>query len=286
MSNIINLELWGGSHQFDTNQKIFKLNRQYGLFSNITVAIYGIAKIKTLGYDVDSINFYLAEYAINYDFYHDLFISSHNDLLSFEEADKLINTIQPTSHGLTRGWNMFFKEDLDKVRDIAYKVYTKYFSPNNDVLLEYENITKKNNINFQKTAFIWARKTDKTNEIKIPSANEYYDSIKNINSIDSILVQTDDNTVVDEFLSIKDSRINILNDIPLSDSKSGFHERLYSITDKSFIEKYNMSKISYLQKIFAMVNTASKCEYVACYPGNLTTMIPLIRKSFHNCILF
>jgi len=286
MNNIINLELWGGSHQFDINQKLFKLNRQYGLFSNITVAIYGIAKIKTLGYDVDIINFYLAEYAADYDFYHDLFILSHDNLLTLEEADELINTIQPTSHGLTRGWNMFFKEDLDKVRDITYKIYTKYFSPNSDVLFQYKNIIEKNNINFQKTAFIWARKTDKINEIKIPSAYEYYEPIKNNDTIDCILVQTDDITVVNEFISIKDSRIKILNDIPLSDGQSGFHERLYSITNELFIEKYNISKICYLQKIFAMVNIASECEYVVCYPGNLTTMIPLIRKSFHNCILF
>lgn len=289
-NSYIPLDLWGGNNSFNIKTNSFILNRPYGLFSNITVAIYGIAKLKTLGYNVNNIELYLSEYANNYNFYPHLFnscIDKSIDIITNEEAYSLINTIHPTSHGLSRGWNTFVKEDLTKVQYILSKIYNVYFNINQYVKTYYENITHLYNISFQDSAFIWARKTDKTNETNIPTANTYYNTLNQLsNNINHIFIQTDDASVVEDFLSINDSRISILNFIPVSTTNKGFHERLYLIEEQDFLNTYGCSKITYLQQILAMVNVAKDCKYFVSYPGNLTTVIPMLRGSFDNCILF
>lgn len=287
--NTIALDLWGGHNLFDIDSCTFILNRQYGLFSNITVAMYGICKIKSLGYNVKHLNLYLSEYIDQYNFYLDLFeykyINNTDEIISTEEADIFMNTVHPTSHGLSRGWNQFVSADLIKIMPIINKIYNHYFVNNYLIQQLYNNIVIKNNISFNNSVFIWARKTDKVHETQMPSAQDYLSHITNYN-ISNIYVQTDDKTVISEFEGIGDNRIKFLTEIPLSDSSSGFHERLYNVDDNTFYEKYNMSKQDYLRTLLAMTQIAAKCEYFISYPGNLTTMLPILRQSFDKCILF
>jgi len=290
MSNIIPLDLWGGNLSFDIDRSTFILNRQYGLFSNITVGMFGVCKIKSLGYNVQNIDFYLAEYDNNYNFYNDLFIkkdiSSNNELLTLSEAEFFMNTVHPTSHGLSRGWNIFYKEDLEKVMSILQKLYYHYFESNNAIMGIKDFIKNINYMQSHNTAFIWARKTDKFNETQLPSADRYLSEINNYSNIQNIYLQTDDPTVVSDFQQINDNRIKYLNSIPMSSNSSGFHERLYMISNEEFMNKYQISKIQYLQQILAMVSLAAESEYFVGYPGNLTTIIPMIKGSFNNCLLF
>lgn len=286
-----NFSLWGGNNSYDPVTETLIINRAYGLFSNITISIWCIAKLKTMGYDIKKLNLYLLEYILNYDCYNDLFIQiGDTSNLSRTEADKLISTIQASPYGLTNGWGDFAKEEIDKNREALNKIYVSFFTPNNIVNKYYNEIIDKYQIPFKKTAFIWARKTDKTSETKIPPSINYYNALNKSclhnNIIENILIQTDDNSVIDDFMNISDSRIRILNYIPTSLNNRGFHEQLYAKDDKEFQQTFNCSKIEYLQKILAMVIVASKCEYFVCYPGNLTTMVPLIRGHSERCILF
>jgi hypothetical protein len=100
----------------------------------------------------------------------------------------------------------------------------------------------------------------------------------------NIILQTDDIAIYDEF----NNKINckILNEVPFSDDSKGFHVNLNLINNDTFYSKYNMSKIEYLQKMISLVIIASKCKHVIIYPGNLSTVIPIIRGNFYNVYNF
>lgn len=287
-----NFSLWGGNNSYDPITETLTINRSYGLFSNITITIWCIAKLKTMGYNVKKLNLYLLEYIRDHNCYSDLFLQiADASNLSKIEADGLVSAIQASPYGLTMGWGDFTKDEIDKNREVLNKIYLMFFNPNNTVNKYYNNIIDKYQILFKKTAFIWARKTDKTSETKIPSAINYYNALNKLCSynntvIENILIQTDDNSVIDDFINIPDNRIGILNYIPTSLNNRGFHEQLYAKNDNEFQQTFNCSKIEYLQKILAMVIVASRCEYFVCYPGNLTTIVPLIRGNSERCILF
>jgi hypothetical protein len=66
------LDLWGGEHSLDTETLNYKITRDCGLFSNLTVGMYGIMKYHSLGFLPKTISLCLYEYKNNYDFYSDL----------------------------------------------------------------------------------------------------------------------------------------------------------------------------------------------------------------------
>ena len=286
--NHIELDLWGGHQKFETNKLIYHINRPCGLFSNITVAMYGICKIKSLGFDVKTIDFYLQDYERHYNFYDDLFIKKDlpsGGLISLEEAILFMDTVHPTKYGLSRGRNDFYKQDLEKVMPIAKKIYNHYFSVNKKIVRTIRNIEKE--ILYRDAVFIWARKTDKTVESDVPSVNRYLKEVNSCTNIKHIYIQTDDFEVAEEFQLIDDARITVLGILPISNANShGFHVNLSHVSGEQFFNDYKMSKIEYLRNLLAMVHIAAKCKYYIGYPGNLTTVIPCIKNSFKNCILF
>jgi hypothetical protein len=286
---IESLDLWGGSGSYNTETETLTINRLYGFYSNIIITLYGICKLKSQRYNVKKIELYLNEYIQNYDFYHDLFLYKEmtDEIISIEEALSVIDNIAPSVYGFGSNIRTFDKEKLEKYIKILIKIYNHYFTNNINVQNYIDNIIKKYSIELDNTVFIWARRTDKYIETELPDASDYINEAHKCNDIKKILVQTDDLSLVDEFKSINDHLIQFLNELPYSQSNDkGFHNHLSSICNNDFENTHGMSKINYLQKFLATTNIASKSKYFISYPGNMMTIVPIMRQNFDNCKLF
>lgn len=278
-----NFELWGGDHNYNKQTKTYKIDRPYGIFSNMTVSTYGIFLLEMNGYKVENLQFILNEYIPGEDIYSDLFELNPKKIEwnNFEES-KLSHFQQrcfPTSFGLT--WNI---QDLDL--EITNEIIQKFFQPNEEVLSTYKKIIKEKNIDLNDTLFIWARKTDKINETKIPEVSEYLKVIQENNLPNKkVILQTDDITVFDEFKK-QGLDFDYLELIPFSTDGSAFHGRLDMISDEFFKEKYGITKLEYIKYMFISSLICKNSNYSIIYPGNPTTYIPMMKNSFENCILF
>jgi hypothetical protein len=278
------LDLLGDEHLFDKKEKIYTLKRHYGLFSNLNVMTYGILKFYKHGYKSKNLKIYLVEYDDTIDFYDNLFSKSDNDYyldnISSYEINNHLEICYPNHLGVG-----FRKEDINfKIFNI---INDKFFKPNNKVKNIIRNIEEKNNINYDNSVFIWARKTDKVTETNIPNANDY---IKILNGLQlknmDIIIQSDDKSVYDEF-NTENFIYKNLNELPLSeDSNIAFYTNLNRLTNDEYYNLYGHSKIEYLQKTLALVHIASKCNTVIIYPGNLATYIPIIRGNWNNVYSF
>ena len=282
--NNILLELWGGEHNLDKTTLNYKMDRCCGLFSNLTVVMYGIMKYYSLGYLPETIALYLNEYKDNYDFYHDLF-KKNNIHLDFDDIDEeemfhFFRYGEPNSLGLGRK-----KSDINF--SILSKVLIKYFTLSDTCHKTINRIITKHNIDLNNTVFIWARKTDKIHESKIPTAETYINILTKNNLINKkIILQTDDISVLNEFKALK-LNFQSLEEIPYSKSNSGFHEKMsIKYNDEQFINEYDMSKVEYLQKLLSLSKIASMCEFSIIYPGCLSTLIPIFKNSFNNQFSF
>lgn len=280
----INLDLWGGVHYLDTNTLIYYLNRPYGLFSNLTVCMYGIVKYILMGYTPSHIVLKLSEYKSNYDFYPDLFQANENYNIDFsniseKEFEDFLKYCEPNFLGLGRK-----KDDVNF--NILFQIKEKYFSISAKVQNILDDMIQKHNICVDNTIFIWARKCDKVYEVEIPEINDYLNVIKNNELFGyKIIIQTDDASVLESFTN---TNINFttLNELPYSTSKNGFHNNLNIIDDSHFESSFNLTKIEYLQKLLALAYLASKCKYTITYPGCLTTYIPILKNNFINSFNF
>jgi hypothetical protein len=253
------------------------------------MSLFGVCMLKQTSYRVSNIRLCLNEYEHNYDFYNDFFQTQQNSFeISEEEANLVVNNLHPTNYGLSDLSHRFNKQKLTELLPILIKLYNKFFTINNDIKYEIENILNTYNINYSMSAFIWARKTDKVTESRIPNTIDYIKQLDNTN-IKKIYFQTDDVSILEEIAIIKtiDDRIIVLNELPTSnDTNKGFHSHLYNVSNADFMNRHNMSKIDYLKKFLAITHIASQCNYFVSYPGNMLTIVPLMRQSFNNCILF
>lgn len=280
--NIVNLDLWGGTHEYNKLEKTYYLNRHAGLFSNLSVCSYGILTYINMGFTPENISLILTEYDNTLDFYNELF-KINNDKLDLSDIpeDVLQYNLryqEPSHLGLGR-------EKRHINFDISNRIIKKYFSLSDNTKNIYNNILEKYNIDFDNTVFIWARKTDKIVENDVPSVDTYLKILYDNNLTNKkIILQTDDINVFNEFNSKQ--TINILDELPFSDDLNGFHVNLNSVSNTIFYEKYKMSKIEYLQRLLSLVIIASKCKYVILYPGNLSMVVPIIRGNFDNVFNF
>jgi hypothetical protein len=282
-ANKIILDLWSGEHSLDKETLNYKINRGCGLFSNLTVGMYGIMKYNSLGYLPKTISLYLNEYEYDYDFYYDLF--KPNDFnLNFDDIDKdemfnFFRYCEPNSLGLGR-------KKLDVNFKILDRIIKKYFTPSDTCNQIIDNIILKHNINLNNTVFIWARKTDKVFEVDIPTPETYVNILKENNLIDKdIILQTDDFSVLNEFKSLG-LKFKTLNELPYSYTNNGFHVGMSKTNDDEFIKEFNMTKVEYLQKLLSLSKIASMCEYSIVYPGCLSTLIPIFKNNFNNQFSF
>jgi len=134
---------------------------------------------------------------------------------------------------------------------------------------------------------VWARRTDKTIETVVPTTEQYLEQIEKCKEVNRVFIQTDDKEVAEQFSNVNDARFVVLPDLPLAyNNHIGFHSNMNAIPWRVFELEYKMSKVEYLQTFLALTYFAASCKYYIGYPGNLTTMVPLIRRSFDNCFLF
>lgn len=282
--NEISLDLWGGSHILNKDSLEYTIIRDCGLFSNLTVSMYGIMKYYSLGFTPKKLSLFLNEYKFNHDFYPDLFKLTNFDL-NFDDigSDELYNFYrfcEPNPLGLGRR-----KSEVNF--NILNRILHKFFNLSDECYKIYNSIIKDNNIDFSNTVFVWARKTDKIYETNLPNAEKYKSILVENNLLNKdIILQTDDISVLEEFnkLNIK---FRTLNEIPYSESNEGFHVKMsIKYDDDVFERRYNMSKTIYLQKLLSLSKIASMCEYSVVYPGCLTTFIPILKNGFTNQFSF
>jgi hypothetical protein len=282
--NKIILSLWGGEHTLDKETLNYTINRDCGLFSNLTVGMYGIMKYHSLGYAPTTISLCLNEYKYDYDFYYDLFkpnnINLNFDDISESEMFNFFRYCEPNSLGLGR-------RKIDVNFNILNKILTKYFTLSDTCSQIIDNILLKHNINLNNTVFIWARKTDKVFETDIPTPETYINILSKNNLINKdIILQTDDISVLNEF-KLLGLNFRTLDELPYSYTNNGFHIRMSTTyDDEQFINEFNMSKVEYLQKLLSLSKIASMCKYSVVYPGCLTTLIPIFKNNFNNQFSF
>ena len=280
--NLVKLDLWGGTHEYNKLDNTYYLNRHDGLFSNLCVCSYGLLTYVNMGLTPENISLKLTEYDDTLNFYTELFKLNNEkfDLsdISDEVLQRTLRYQEPSHLGLGRE-----KHHINF--DIISRVIKKYFSLSDNTKKVYDSILEKYNIDFENTIFIWARKTDKVVENQVPSVDTYLKIIYDNNLENKkIILQTDDITVFNEFKS--KISINILDELPFSDDLNGFHVKLNLVSDTTFYTKYNMSKVEYLQRFLSLVIIASKCQHVILYPGNLSMVVPMIRGNFDNVYSF
>ncbi len=268
-------------HNYDPAVGTYTIHRIYGICSNILVALHGLAKVISLGHRPSKIVFKPAEYIQDADIYKTLF--------EFVErapgrpaAALLANELYPSAYGLSQGWQSFNKEVLGR-HLLALQDLMHYFSPSWNVKDQMLKLTSIEDIDPQKTVFIWARGTDKTKESELPSPAHYLSIAKNVSHGNQIIVQTDDIQIARAFEA--DPTIKVLKHMPFSD-QVGFHERLCNMSDIDFIKKNYMTRHEYIAKFYATLLVAAQCSVFIGYPGNLTTMVPILRGSFNGCYLF
>ena len=269
------LELWGGQHYIKND--IYHLKRMCGLFSNITVMLYGIPKFIKNGYTPTNLSMQLMEYDNEINFYPLLFDYKNKvnlDDISEDEMNYFFRFTEPNYLGIGR-------QKCHLNFTILNRIIQSYFQLNDNILKIIKEIKEINLIDYENTVFIWARKTDKIVEIFVPEAERYIELYNSLHLNKRVIIQSDDITVYNDFNKLGFDYDN-LNVIPVSNNNNGFHVNLNTISDDTFYEMYKMTKLNYLQKLLALMWIASKCHTVIIYPGNLCTLIPIIRGNWNN----
>jgi len=282
----LSIDLWGGQHLFYPKDKEYRVIRDCGLFSNMCVSMYGVMEwYKRLGVSPEKITFNLIEYFTeDCDVYSMLFNTSKHPIqlkdLSEERLHKFFRYFEPNPLGIGRNkWHFDW--------DIINRLLAKYYRVSNEVESVFNRIQITHSIEFEHTVFIWARKTDKVWETKVPSARTYKDVLEKNNLMSKrIILQTDDLTVLEDFQN-EQICVETLNEIPYADPNLAFHQKLSQrLTSEQFIVNYGLGKIDYLQRLLALMLIASKCNGCVIYPGGLSTIIPIFRGNFDNCFGF
>lgn len=287
---VITLDLWGGNQTYNNVTKTYRIERDCGIFSNLSVCIFGIFLLETENYKVENIEIIMREYFFDLDMYDILF--EKNDLqINFDDIPKeellfFKEHCYPTMCGLgLKGWDRVQSTIQNFNLKITNKIISKFFNPKQSVIEMYEKMKLQKNIVDGEYVFIWARKTDKVEESKVPDALAYYNELIENNLLDyRVFVQTDDPEVIKEFKDI-DFNFEFFDDIPVTDRYS-FHRWISHIDDTTFIEKYGLSKIDYVLKMYCVVLFASKSKMSLIYPGNPTTFVPIVKNTFDGFILF
>jgi hypothetical protein len=263
--------------------KTYRLVRDSGLYANLCFAIYEIVKYTIQGHKITNVELFLYEYENNKDFYTDLFINKGSnfslDHISQEEKNSFLKDCKPSHFGLG--------QDFGKINfKITNEVLNSFFRPNETVIKYYEMLKRNNNVDVNNTIFLWARRTDKIFESIIPKTETYLDVIKkNYNPGMTLLLQTDDRFVIEDFKKRK-VKFKILKEIPVSQSSKPFHTGLSSVSDEDFKKVFGITKKIHLIQILCLSLLGKDCSCSIIYPGNPTTYIPLTKGSFHEIYLF
>jgi hypothetical protein len=276
--------LYSHYDSYDDINKIYSHKRGAGLFSQLNWVIRMVSLLELKGYSVNEIQIFLEEYMSNVDVFNSIFnVKSNNlNLKSLPESQK--NEFET----LSMFSNVGLSENPKNLNlSITNQIISKFFNPSPEVIEWYNNFINHLGVDNKDIIFIWARRTDKQSESKIPTVDTYLDVLSKINCDGKkILIQTDDQSVLDEFKN-KDIEFLTLPQIPFSQKKDfPFHINMNFQTNEDFNEMYGISKIDHIRQMVALVMIAKNAYKSIIYPGNPTTFIPLFKGSFDDCILF
>lgn len=279
LSNILSLNY----ESYNQETKSYQFKRDAGLYANLVWVIRKIALLELNGYKVDSVELILDEY--NGEEAFDLFFEKNNNQIDYSNiSDKDKSYFE--QYLITSAFGLGIDDVKHLNFNITNQVIDKFFTPKESIVSYYNNLMYSNNIDINNTVFVWARSTDKAGESRIPDTSAYIGILNTLN-LDGkeILIQTDDYRVLNDFKS-SNFKFKTITQIPMSNNLIGFHNELKDIRDDKFISTYNITKQEYLIQMYCLSLIGRDSYKTILYPGNPTTYIPIIKKSFDNCYLF
>lgn len=291
-SDKVILDLWGGTQIYYISSKKYVIVRDCGMFSNISVAIFGIFILSINGYDIDEIEVTMTDYFWDRNIYPLLFEKQNVDLsfdfLSEDEIEFFVKNCHPTMVGLgLKNWgNTYIGSNIHNFDfRITKKIIDKFFKPKKEVIDVYNKMLVNKNLIGNDFVFVWARKTDKVEETSVPSAENYVEILKHYNLIeDRIFIQTDDKTMFDDFKSLN-LNFDYFDDIPFAKGYS-FHRLISKTPDNEFLLDYGITKNEYMIKMLCVILFSINSKKSIIYPGNPTTLSPMFKNTFDDFILF
>jgi len=279
LSNILSLNY----ESYNQETKEYQSKRDAGLYANLVWVIRKIALLELNGYKVESVELILDEY--NGEEAFDLFFEKNDNQIDYsnisnEDKSYFEQDLITSAFGLGT-------DDVKHLNfNITNQIIDKFFNPKESIISYYNNLLSSNNIDINNTVFVWARSTDKAGESKIPDTSAYISILNTLNlEGKEILIQTDDYRVLNDFKN-SNLKFKTISQIPMSNNLIGFHNELKDIRDDKFISTYNISKQEYLIQMYCLSLIGRDSYKTILYPGNPTTYIPIIKKSFDNCYLF
>jgi len=279
LSNILSLNY----ESYNQETKSYQFKRDAGLYANLVWVIRKIALLELNGYKVESVELILDEY--NGEEAFDLFFEKNDNQIDYSNiSDKDKSYFE--QYLITSAFGLGIDDVKHLNFNITNQVIDKFFTPKESIISYYNNLMSSNNIDINNTVFVWARSTDKSGESRIPDTSAYMGILNTLNlEGKEILIQTDDYRVLNDF---KNSNLNFktISQIPKSNNLVGFHNELKDIRDDKFISTYNITKQEYLIQMYCLSLIGRDSYKTILYPGNPTTYIPIIKKSFDNCYLF
>uniref|UniRef100_A0A6C0GZP0 Uncharacterized protein n=1 Tax=viral metagenome TaxID=1070528 RepID=A0A6C0GZP0_9ZZZZ len=153
----------------------------------------------------------------------------------------------------------------------------KYFEPSENIIEISNYFITKYNINPYFCIGIYYRGTDKWMETRIDSYENFYKKLNEILLIEGnkniqILIQTDTTQFL-EYMQNKcqDKNIIIINEIKTSTTSNGVHN-----------ENTNEENYFDAKKLLSIVLILSKCKYIICTSGNVSSWIMFNRGNASN----
>jgi len=271
---------YGGIYYWDREKDYFSFERHYGFGSNFCFLMTVLAILKNRNIYPKKMSAYLTNYK-NYNLFDKIFYINLNKLeewttISNKDFDNLyFNTKNSTLHQYGFGFG-------DKSSDVNFKILKPlldtYFCLTPIIMRHAENLMKEINFN-PESIFVWWRKTDKTTEV----LNGYPELkvIKKYLSTDRLIYfQSDDKEIINEVLSYTEFKnIRILNVLPPCNENVGAHEIIYREGTSHEAEKHILNLV-------ALIIIASKCSHFIGYPGSISNVICMFKKSFKNTVIF
>ena len=166
--------------------------------------------------------------------------------------------------------------------NLDYKCITplikKYFSPSVKINEIVNNIENKYNIVHDNTIAVYYRGTDKYNETKLATFDEFYKQIieiVNINTNIKILLQSDSAGFID-YINDK----NLKNIVIINENKTSYTDKGIHLEQSPNTNYYDM--LNFLSTIIIL----SKCKYIICSSGNCSIWMMFYRENNKNVIQF
>ena len=170
----------------------------------------------------------------------------------------------------------WFYEDLPFAKFTPY--VRKYYSPAPVVRQRIADFKRKYAIDPARTIGFWYRGTDKAIEVSTINVGPYFKKLRNALQAHPdyrVLVQTDQRQVRDRTLMEFGEKAFFIEELPVTDSSTGFH--LLTEAERK------LSGFELGVNMLAAVQIHAECAYVVTHTGNVGLWTHLFRGHARNC---